>query len=155
MVGNTVTASSSFFARSVQSLKSSSHPFHASWILGSAQKSALALTPVSRPAARAACPALNTDRWAWRPVGESALARRAVLVAAASIGRPFTRFQQHFLGNWLFFPTVRTSLKSALSSNSVFDAQWGKIIFEFVFMQFFVWHMRFHACFFRYFAIDK
>ena len=52
MVGNTVTASSSFFARSVQSLKSSSHPFHASWILGSAQKSALALTPVSRPAGR-------------------------------------------------------------------------------------------------------
>ena len=127
MVGNTVTASSSFFARSVQSLKSSSHPFHASWILGSAQKSALALTPVSPPAARAACPALNTDRWAGLGWAGPAQAGHFWWL------RPFTRFQQHFLGNWLFFPTVRTSLKSVLSSNSVFCAHWGEIIIEVVF----------------------
>ena len=124
MVGNTVTASSSFFARSVQSLKSSSHPFHASWILGSAQKSALALTPVSRPPGLPARPWIQTAGLGGQSTGRLERAGQ-FLVAAPSTGRPFTRFQQHFLGNWLFFPTVRTSLKSALSSNSVFWCTMG------------------------------
>ena len=56
-----------------------------------------------------------------------------ILAHSAAGLRPVTRFQQHFLGNWLFFPTVRTSLKSVLSSNSVFCAHWGEIIIEVVF----------------------
>ena len=133
MVGNTVTASSSFFARSVQSLKSSSHPFHASWILGSAQKSALALTPVSPPAARAACPALNTDRWAGLGWAGPAQAGQFWWL------RPFTRFQQHFLGNWLFFPTVtyfvkiRAVVKFSFRCTMGWNFIWGCIYVIFVF----------------------